>query len=185
MIIRNGWLDESATVRHCRSPNYNQRPLGEAGRVSLLVIHHISLPPDQFGGEDIERFFCNELDSDKHPFYQQISDLKVSAHALIKRNGAVVQFVNFNDRAWHAGQSNYQGRPDCNDFSIGIELEGNGTTPYRYAQYQVLKQLTKALINAYPDIAGHITGHENIAPERKFDPGPTFDWERYLAFLSR
>ncbi|PID66314.1 MAG: 1,6-anhydro-N-acetylmuramyl-L-alanine amidase AmpD [Gammaproteobacteria bacterium] len=179
-IIKDGWLRPTTTIKRRPSPNADARPTAE---VSLLVIHHISLPPHQFGGEAISDFFTNQLDIGKHPFYQQIADLKVSAHALIKRNGAIIQFVNFNDRAWHAGQSRYRGREACNDFSIGIELEGDDRTPYRYAQYKALIQLTKALRCAYPDIGEHITGHENIAPARKTDPGPTFDWQRYLEAL--
>lgn len=180
-MIENGWLAETDTLRRVPSPNFDARPAGEA--LNLLVIHHISLPPHQFGGEAICDFFTNRLDCDKHPFYAGIKDLKVSAHALIKRNGAVVQFVNFNDRAWHAGKSTYQGREQCNDFSIGIELEGDEKTPYRYAQYKVLAALTAALQAAYPAIGEHITGHEHIAPGRKTDPGPTFDWARYRGLL--
>ncbi len=179
--IENGWLVENDTIRCQPSPNFDARPAGES--INLLVIHHIALPPHQFGGEAIADFFCNRLDTGKHPFYQQIKDLKVSAHVLIKRNGALVQFVNFNDRAWHAGQSSYQGRSACNDFSIGIELEGDENTPYRYAQYQVLAALTQTLQAAYPAIGERITGHENIAPGRKTDPGPMFDWQHYRQLL--
>lgn len=184
--ITHGWLVETETIRHCPSPNFDTRPPNShfpSGEISLLVIHHISLPPHQFGSGDIEPFFCNQLDGQKHPFYAEIADLRVSAHALIKRNGELVQFVNFNDRAWHAGTSSYQGRNACNDFSIGIELEGDEKTPYRYAQYKVLQQLTKSLQQYYPHLKNHITGHEHIAPERKTDPGPTFDWKRYLGGL--
>ncbi len=177
--IENGWLTETDTVKRLVSPNYDSRPEGHLGRVSLLVIHHISLPPHQFGTGDIEAFFTNQLDSEKDPFYREIETLKVSAHALIKRNGTIIQFVNFNDRAWHAGKSCYQGREACNDFSIGIELEGDECSPYRYGQYKRLIDLTRALQRAYPDIGKQITGHENIAPLRKTDPGPTFDWARY------
>ncbi len=179
-IIRNGWLCPTTTIKRLSSPNADARPMAE---ISLLVVHHISLPPHQFGGNDICDFFTNRLDTDKHPFYQQITDIKVSAHALIKRNGEIIQFVNFNDRAWHAGKSCYQGREACNDFSIGIELEGDEQTPYRYAQYKVLIELTKSLQKNYPAIGNHITGHENIAPTRKTDPGPMFDWQRYLEAL--
>lgn len=182
--IENGRLQESPTIRHLPSPNFDARPVGEAGQVSLLVIHHISLPPHQFGGDAIEEFFMNQLDSGKHTFFAAIKDLRVSAHVLIKRNGELIQFVNFNDRAWHAGQSEYHGKTACNDFSIGIELEGDEKTPYRYAQYKVLAALTQALLAAYPQIGQQITGHEDIAPGRKTDPGPTFDWLRYWALLS-
>lgn len=177
--LEHGWLTETATVTHCPSPNADARPTGALGEVSLLVIHHISLPPHQFGTGDIEAFFSNRLDVDKHPFYAEIKDVRVSAHVLIKRNGAIVQFVNFNDRAWHAGKSCYRERHACNDFSIGIELEGDEQTPYRYAQYQVLAALTQTLQQTYFAIGEHITGHENIAPNRKTDPGPTFDWQHY------
>lgn len=181
LLIENGWLVETDTIRRVPSPNFDARPTGEA--VSLLVIHHISLPPHCFGSGDIEAFFSNQLDTKKHPFYQQIKKLRVAAHLLIQRNGGIVQFVNFNDRAWHAGQSRYQQRDACNDFSIGIELEGDEKTPYRHAQYRVLAAITQALKTAYPDIGEHITGHENIAPARKTDPGPTFDWARYRGLL--
>ncbi len=182
--IINGWLATTSTITHCHSPNCDQRPKGKAGEIALIVIHHISLPPSQFGGGDIEDFFSNRLAADKHSYYRDIAHLRVSAHVLIKRNGAIVQFVNFHQRAWHAGQSIYQGRSACNDFSIGIELEGDDKTPYRYAQYRVLAGLTKTLQAAYPGIGNHITGHEHIAPQRKTDPGPTFDWQRYLTLLN-
>lgn len=181
--IENGRLQETATIRYLASENFDARPTSARGQVSLLVIHHISLPPHQFGGSDIEKFFTNQLDSDKHPFYSSIKDLRVSAHVLIKRNGEIVQFVNFNQRAWHAGTSNYNGRENCNDFSIGIELEGDEKTPYRYAQYKVLAALTDAIVTAYPQIGAQIVGHEDIAPVRKTDPGPTFDWQRYRQLL--
>lgn len=182
-MIENGWLIPTPTIKHTPSPNYDARPVGEDDRVSLLVIHHISLPPHQFGGDDIEAFFCNRLVTDKAPFYTQLLGVKVSAHLLIRRNGAMVQFVSFDDRAWHAGASDYQGRVACNDFSIGIELEGDDRTPYRYAQYKVLAAVTRALIMAYPAIGAHIVGHEDIAPARKTDPGPTFDWQYYRSRL--
>ncbi|MBS9781803.1 MAG: 1,6-anhydro-N-acetylmuramyl-L-alanine amidase AmpD [Gammaproteobacteria bacterium] len=182
-IIKNGWLLPTDTIKHITSPNYDARPIADIKQISLLVIHHITLPPHQFGGNDICDFFMNKLDTNKHPFYQEIVNLKVSAHALIKRSGEIIQFVSFNDRAWHAGKSCYQGRKACNDFSIGIELEGDEKTPYRYAQYKVLTALTKALQQNYSAIGSHITGHENIAPTRKTDPGPMFDWQRYLSAL--
>lgn len=181
LTIENGWLVETDTIRHVPSPNFDTRPVSEI--INLLVIHHISLPPYCFGGGDIEAFFSNQLDTAKHTSYLAIKDLRVSAHVLIKRNGAIVQFVNFNQRAWHAGQSEYKGQGACNDFSIGIELEGDDKTPYRYAQYDRLAKLTKALQKVYPAIGGRITGHEHIAPNRKTDPGPTFDWQRYLGQL--
>lgn len=179
MEIKSGWLVETPTISRIPSPNYDARP---DNRVDLLVIHHITLPPYQFGREDIIAFFTNQLKIEKHDFYKKIQGVKVSAHVLIQRNGQIVQLVNFNDRAWHAGASSYQGREACNDFSIGIELEGDDRTPYRYAQYKVLIELTKVLRSHYP-IGHHITGHEQIAPNRKKDPGPTFDWQRYLRGL--
>lgn len=183
--IENGRLQETPTIRWLASPNADERPGTAAGQVSLLVIHHISLPPHQFGGNDIEHFFTNQLDINKHQFYQSIKDLRVSAHVLIKRNGEIIQFVNFNERAWHAGQSHYNGRDACNDFSIGIELEGDEKTPYRYAQYKVLAALTQAIVAAYPLIGEQIVGHETIAAGRKTDPGPTFDWSRYRQLMER
>lgn len=174
--IEAGWLVQTSGVRHHRSPNYDKRP--KTLVIDLLVIHHISLPPNQFGGDDVLNFFCNQLDCQKHPFYAEIAHLKVSAHVFIRRNGEIIQLVSFDDRAWHAGQSNYQGREACNDFSIGIELEGDGITPYRYGQYKALQILTRALQASY-SIETSIVGHEDIAPGRKTDPGPTFDWQRY------
>ncbi|WP_407944968.1 1,6-anhydro-N-acetylmuramyl-L-alanine amidase AmpD [Ostreibacterium oceani] len=176
MSIDDGWIARAHAVKHCPSPNFDARPCG----VSLLVIHHISLPPGVFGGNAVCDFFTNRLDTTQHPFYAQIADMRVSAHCLIRRNGEIVQLVNFNDRAWHAGQSSYQGRTHCNDFAIGIELEGTGDVAYRYGQYAALQALTQALVAHYPAIGTHIVGHEHIAPDRKTDPGPSFDWARYL-----
>lgn len=160
------------------SPNCDPRP---AGVIGLLVIHNISLPPGQFGGDGVRRLFTNTLDVDAHPYYQTIAGLKVSAHFFVRRDGQIVQFVSCLDRAWHAGVSRWQGRERCNDFSIGIELEGADDTPYADAQYDALHALTMALRNAYP-ICG-IAGHSDIAPQRKTDPGPGFDWMRYLTAL--
>lgn len=177
--IREGWL---VGARRCPSPNYNQRPCGEP--VSLLVIHNISLPPGQFGGGCIEAFFCNQLDTQAHPYFAEIADLQVSAHLLISREGCSTQFVSFDDRAWHAGQSLYDGRVNCNDFAIGIELEGTDDRPYTDAQYRELARVTRLLLLAYPALTpSRITGHADIAPERKTDPGPAFDWVRYLGSL--
>ncbi|NRP94627.1 1,6-anhydro-N-acetylmuramyl-L-alanine amidase AmpD [Marinobacterium sp. xm-g-59] len=163
------------------SPNCNERPSDE---ISLLVIHNISLPPGQFNTQAVERFFCNELDCSEHPYYQQIEGLEVSAHLLIERTGRVVQFVPFNKRAWHAGQSSFDGREQCNDFSIGIELEGSDDQPFTDQQYDQLVQITEQLLTHYPLITPHrITGHSDIAPGRKTDPGPCFDWDRYLNTL--
>jgi AmpD protein len=161
------------------SLNCDPRP---AGGIDLLVIHNISLPPGQFGGDGVPRLFTNTLDADAHPYYRTIAGLKVSAHFFVRRDGHVVQFVSCLDRAWHAGLSCWQGRECCNDFSIGIELEGTDELPFADAQYLALDELTRALRDAYP-ICG-IAGHSDIAPQRKTDPGPFFDWMRYLAGLS-
>lgn len=180
-ISPDGWLEPT---RHCRSPNFGLRP-GE-GTVDLLVIHNISLPPDRFGGHFIEDFFCNRLDSAAHPYFSTISGLRVSAHCLVDREGEVTQFVSFQDRAWHAGQSSFAGRSDCNDFSIGIELEGADLTPYTDAQYHSLAQTTRLLLRQYPDLTRErIVGHSDIAPARKTDPGPAFDWRRYRRLLDQ
>jgi len=163
------------------SPNCNERTSDE---ISLLVIHNISLPPGQFDTQAVERFFCNELDCSEHPYYQEIEGLEVSAHLLIERTGRVVQFVPFHKRAWHAGQSSFDGREQCNDFSIGIELEGTDDQPFTDQQYQQLANITQQLMSAYPLITSErITGHSDIAPGRKTDPGPCFDWDRYLNAL--
>jgi len=160
------------------SPNFNVRPENES--VSLLVLHNISLPPGQFGGGYVERFFQNQLPVDDHPYFEEIKDLQVSAHLFIARDGAVTQFVNLNSRAWHAGLSQFDGRDQCNDFSIGIELEGTDDQPFTDTQYAVLADLTQAIQLAYPEIKGdRIAGHSDIAPGRKTDPGPCFDWPRF------
>jgi AmpD protein len=154
------------------SPNFDQRPEGVS--IDLIVIHSISLPPGQYGGKGIEQLFTNQLNADEHPYYAQIAGLRVSSHFLIKRDGALVQFVPVAQRAWHAGVSNWQGRERCNDFSIGIELEGDDGTPFEPAQYQTLQALLKSLVGLWPIKA--ITSHAHIAPVRKTDPGPYFDW---------
>ncbi|MDI3323617.1 1,6-anhydro-N-acetylmuramyl-L-alanine amidase AmpD [Pontibacterium granulatum] len=160
------------------SPNFNDRP--ESETVSLLVLHNISLPPGQFGGGYVERFFQNQLPVDEHPYFAEIQDLQVSAHLLIARDGAVTQFVNLNARAWHAGLSQFDGREQCNDFSIGIELEGTDDQPFTDTQYAVLAELTQAIQLAYPAVmSDRIAGHSDIAPGRKTDPGPCFDWQRF------
>lgn len=159
------------------SPNCDERP--EDGALDLVVLHNISLPPGEFGGGWIEKLFTNTLPADEHPYFEEIADLRVSAHVLIRRNGEVLQFVPFHQRAWHAGVSEYQGRERCNDFSVGIEMEGTDDLPYEDAQYVSLIQVLEALIDAYPGLNDeHITGHEHIAPGRKTDPGLAFDWER-------
>ena len=160
------------------SPNCDDRP---AGTIELLVIHNISLPPGEFGGDGVLRLFTNTLDMAAHPYYQTIAGARVSAHFLVRRDGRIIQFVPCTKRAWHAGESRWQGRPCCNDFSLGIELEGSDDVPFTDAQYDALNQLTMALRTAYP-VCG-IAGHNDIAPQRKTDPGPCFDWSRYLAGL--
>ncbi len=162
--------------KQCPSPNKDARP--ENTVIDLIVIHSISLPPQQYGGNFIERFFQNTLDKNEHPYFEQIAQMKVSAHALIKRNGEVIQFVPFHERAWHAGESDYCGRKRCNDFSIGIELEGSDCDTFETGQYLQLAQLILSLQKTYPDIKDHITGHSDIAPGRKTDPGPGFDWHK-------
>lgn len=175
--ISDGWLS-SPNVRRCPSPNYNERPDSE--EVSLLVIHNISLPPGEFQNGCIERFFTNCLCAGDHPYFATIADLQVSAHCLIQRDGAVIQFVPFHLRAWHAGQSEFRGRKNCNDYSVGVELEGADDVPYTDEQYEVLSCLTRELMISYPAIeVGRIVGHADIAPQRKTDPGPAFDWSRY------
>lgn len=174
-----GWV---AGITHCPSPNFNARPDGEA--ISLLVIHNISLPPAQFATGKVQAFFQNRLDPDEHPFFETIKTLRVSAHFLIERDGAITQFVSCLDRAWHAGVSTFDGREGCNDFSLGIELEGTDDLPFSDAQYQALQALTRQLQAAWPAIScERIRGHSEIAPGRKTDPGPAFDWARYRAAL--
>ncbi|GGO82723.1 N-acetyl-anhydromuranmyl-L-alanine amidase [Marinobacterium nitratireducens] len=163
-------------ARFVPSPNFNERPSEE---VSLLVIHNISLPPGQFGTGCVEELFCNRLDWSAHPFFESIEGLEVSAHLLIERSGEVIQFVPFDKRAWHAGRSSFQGRENCNDFSIGIELEGTDEQPYSDAQYERLVQVTRMITQRYPLVVpDRIVGHCDIAPGRKTDPGPAFDWQR-------
>lgn len=177
--IEDGW---ASGVQACPSPHCNSRPPEDS--ISLLVLHNISLPPGEFGGGFVQAFFTGTLDVDLHPYFAQIAPLRVSAHFLIERDGAITQFVSCLERAWHAGVSRYGGRTDCNDFSIGVELEGTDDQPYTDAQYQSLLELTRGLRCAYPGITPYrITGHEFIAPGRKTDPGPTFDWQRYFADL--
>lgn len=169
-------------IRQKDSPNQSERPA--PAEVSLLVIHNISLPPGEFGTPCVEQLFCNSLNQDLHPYFKEIAHLKVSAHLFIARDGSVVQFVSFDKKAWHAGQSEFHGRANCNDFSIGIELEGTDHMPFTDVQYAVLTEVTNALIQAYPSlILERIVGHSDIAPGRKTDPGPCFDWKRYKSLL--
>ncbi len=150
----------------------------------MVVVHNISLPPDQFSGSYIEDFFCNKLDCSIHPYFDTIKDLKVSAHLLIRRDGQVVQFVPFNKRAWHAGRSEFKGEVECNDFSIGIEMEGSDHINFEHCQYEVLAKVTSLLMHAYPDISmERLVGHNEVAPGRKTDPGVSFNWSKYKALI--
>lgn len=176
-------LDHKLDVARARpSPNCDSRP--DAEDISLLVIHCISLPPEQFGGNYIDQLFCNALKPDAHPYFKDIYQQKVSAHLLIRRDGELVQYVSFDQRAWHAGVSEYQGRQRCNDFSIGIELEGSVNQPYRESQYRQLADVAKRLLANYPKLnRQRIVGHSDIAPGRKDDPGPWFDWQKFYDLL--
>lgn len=177
--VNNGWL---TGVCISPSPNYNQRPDG--AEISLVVVHNISLPPGEFGTGCVSQFFCNQLDHSAHPYFEEIRGLEVSAHCFIDRHGAIEQFVSFNDRAWHAGRSSFEGEIECNDYSIGIELEGTDTQAYTSEQYQSLANLIHVLMVEFPSISNsRVTGHSDIAPGRKTDPGPAFDWERLKAGL--
>ncbi len=169
-------------ARQCPSPNHDRRPPNT--EVDLVVVHGISLPPGCYGGNAIDRFFTNQLDPSDHPFFAEIEGLKVSAHLLIRRDGELVQYVPLERRAWHAGVSRFQGRERCNDFSIGIELEGTDDTPYEPVQYRVLAGVVRELRAVYPAITPQrIAGHCDIAPSRKTDPGPAFDWAHFRALL--
>ncbi len=169
-------------VRQVLSPYCNARPPQSAPE--LIVVHGISLPPGEFGGPWIDRLFTGTLPWDEHPYFKQIEGLRASSHVLIARDGALTQYVPFGERAWHAGVSEYRTRTGCNDFSIGIELEGEDATPYTDAQYAALTELIAVLLNAYPSLAPeHIVGHSDVAPGRKTDPGPAFDWQRLRALL--
>jgi AmpD protein len=161
----------------------DKRPV--ESEVDLLVIHSISLPPGEFGGSWIDDLFMNRLDASAHPYFDEIKALKVSCHILIQRNGKIIQYVPLNRRAWHAGESNYCGRTCCNDFSIGIEVEGSDEIPFTDDQYLALKQVTREIMGYYPSITlDRITSHAAIAPGRKTDPGPMFDWPRYIDLVS-
>lgn len=169
---KSGLLNEA---RFLASPNHDERPT--ESEISLIVIHNISLPPDQFGSDHINQLFTNCLCEDEHPFFSEISHLRVSSHILIRRNGEIIQYVPFHKRAWHAGVSCFRDKEVCNDFSIGIELEGTDTTTFCDIQYSVLAEVIKSLHQEYASLGrDKITGHEQIAPGRKTDPGPHFDW---------
>jgi AmpD protein len=178
--IDAGWL---VTARRCESPNCGDRP--DPADIDLLVIHNISLPPGEYGGDCIAEFFCNRLDFEGHPYFETLRELQVSAHLLVRRDGGIEQYVPFHRRAWHAGQSCYQGRENCNDFSIGIELEGCDDEAYTEAQYQSLAEVSGQLFVHYPKLsANRVCGHSDIAPGRKTDPGPAFDWIYYRALIT-
>jgi AmpD protein len=171
-----------AGVRQVLAPHFDARPGGCAP--DLIVVHGISLPPGEFGGPWIDRLFTGNLPADAHPYFREIAGRRVSAHALIRRDGAVVQYVPFHERAWHAGTSEYQGRAACNDFSVGIELEGEDQRPYEDAQYASLHALIEALLAAYPSLSrDRIAGHSDIARGRKTDPGTAFDWSRLRSWV--
>jgi len=181
---RPGFVVDRAThrlrgVRFVPSPNSDRRP--KPADVSLLVVHGISLPPGRFGGPWIERLFTNRMDYAAHPYFEGLRELRVSAHLCVRRDGRVVQYVPFHRRAWHAGVSLFEGRGRCNDFSIGVELEGTDDQPYQAVQYRALARVALALMRAYPRLTpARIVGHSDIAPGRKTDPGPAFDWTRLM-----
>ncbi|MCH9698561.1 MAG: 1,6-anhydro-N-acetylmuramyl-L-alanine amidase AmpD [Gammaproteobacteria bacterium] len=180
LTIVDHWLTH---VNQVISPNHDHRP--DENDISLIVIHCISLPPGEFENNYIDQLFTNCLNPDDHQYFIAISNLTVSAHILIKRNGQVTQYVPFNRRAWHAGQSCYMGRASCNDFSIGIELEGTDSGLYTKSQYNQLADISASLIDRYPSLSiNHITGHSDIAPQRKTDPGPGFDWLYFYSILN-
>lgn len=173
MISNDGWFAEA---QRCPSPNYNDRPSPD---IDLLVIHNISLPPGQFGGGFIQALFQNRLDPGIHPYFETIHHLQVSAHLLIDRDGQLIQFVSLDQRAWHAGASIWQGRSNCNDYSIGIELEGADDRPFTEAQYHALTAVVMQLYDRYPQLnRQRVVGHSDVAPGRKTDPGPFFEWAR-------
>ena len=173
----DGWVEGA---RRVPSPNRDERPAGAA--ISLLLVHSISLPPGEYGGDAIERLFTNRLDPQAHPYFAEIAGLEVSSHFLVRRDGALVQFVAVQERAWHAGASVWRGRERCNDFSIGVELEGTDDGPFEAAQYRQLRELVHALRAQLP--LRDIAAHSEVAPGRKTDPGPGFDWARLLASLA-
>lgn len=175
-LERNGWL---AGIRRIESPNRDARPAGDD--IRLIVIHNISLPPGEFGGAGVAQLFTNRLDPATHPYFGTIQGLRVSAHFFIRRDGELIQFVPCGERAWHAGVSSWRGRERCNDYSLGIELEGTDDQPFTDIQYAVLAKLVKCLQSAY-SIEG-LVGHADIAPGRKTDPGPCFDWPRLRGLL--
>lgn len=179
--LTDHWVDQA---RRVVSPNCNERP--DPWEISLIVVHNISLPPGDFGGPYIDQLFTNTLNPDEHPYFAEIASLAVSSHFLLRRDGELVQYVPCHRRAWHAGRSDWCGRENCNDFALGIELEGTDDVPYTDRQYQGLAALIHALRHAYPGIERDaIIGHEHIAPGRKTDPGPAFDWDRLATDLAK
>lgn len=182
ILDRNKGLILGADYRP--SPNFDDRP--DENDISLLVVHGISLPPGEFNGDGIDRLFTNCLDPHAHPYFAEIHELRVSSHLLIRRDGELIQYVPLNKRAWHAGASQFAGRERCNDFSIGIELEGTDELPYEEIQYKRLAEVVALLLNGYPEInRGRIVGHSDIAPGRKTDPGPAFSWEQLTGLLDQ
>jgi len=180
--IKEGWLAPvNKYVAHFPSPHFT--PRDNRCAISLLVIHNISLPPNQFGGTYITDFFLGKLDKQADPYFETIHEMKVSAHCLIRRDGTLIQYVSFLDKAWHAGVSSYQGRDKCNDFSIGIELEGADDILYTEQQYQTLALVSFSIKQEYPNIKDNIAGHNEIAPGRKTDPGKAFDWDYFTQCL--
>jgi len=178
-MIENGWLKSAQRII---SPNRDDRPPNT--EIDLLVIHNISLPPGEFSGEWISALFTNSLPIDVHPYFATLEGVRVSAHLLIRRTGEIIQYVPFHLRAWHAGLSSWQGRPQCNDYSLGIELEGTDFIPYSEEQYSALILITRIILDHFPRITlNRIVGHSDIAPGRKTDPGPAFDWQRFRAAL--
>ncbi|WP_236903881.1 1,6-anhydro-N-acetylmuramyl-L-alanine amidase AmpD [Comamonas serinivorans] len=175
-LWRDGWL---SGIVHRPSPNFGPRPAQAS--IDLVVVHSISLPPGEYGGPQVEQLFTNQLDWDAHPYFTALRGLEVSSHFFIRRTGEVVQFVSCDARAWHAGQSSFQGRPNCNDFSIGIELEGLEGSRFETPQYHALSDLIESIAAHYP--LKCVAGHEHIAPGRKADPGPGFDWPRLAELL--
>ncbi len=173
-LIQFNHLGTASAVKQVASPNFDSRPLDMA--IDMIVIHNISLPPCEYGSEGIVQLFTNCLNPDEHPYYEDIYQRKVSSHFLIRRDGEIIQFVDCKNRAWHAGVSNWQSREKCNDFSLGIELEGSDFDAFELPQYASLNQLISVIIKNYP--IKHIVGHSDIAPGRKTDPGPYFDWQK-------
>ena len=186
MTINEGQLSAATWLA---SPNTNKRP--EHISIDTIVIHNISLPPNEFGAcgsngnHYVKALFTNQLDWDAHPYFQTIKGSEVSAHLFIERDGTMTQFVNFNERAWHAGRSSYLGRAECNDYSIGIELEGSDFVPFSAAQYEALANAIVAIYDAYPKTRRHLTGHSDIAPVRKTDPGDCFEWTKLREMVAR